>query len=87
MDEYTKLRDAMLTIMNMSDPAFNLLLVALENDTQDQFGGEVDDTLYTLLKEEKDLRDTDGFVCRTVEQLEHRGLFDGIPENPAHPLF
>ena len=79
MHEYMKLRDAMQTIMNMDDPAFNTLLAGLENDPQDQFDREVDDTLYTLLKNEKDLRDTNGFVCRTVEQLEHRGLFESVP--------
>ena len=79
MHEYMNLRSAMQAIMNMDDGAFNTLLAALENDPQGQFDREVDDTLYTLLKNEKDLRDTDGFVCRTVEQMEHRGLFESVP--------
>jgi len=74
-NEYTKLRDAMLTIMNMNDVEFNAMLDAADN--LDNFA-EVDDTIWSILASERDLRKTDGFVCRTVEQLEYRGLFESV---------
>ena len=73
-NEYAKLRDALAVIMHMNDVEFNALFEEADNIE----GNETDDVVWSILKEEKDLRETDGFVCRTVEQLEYRGLFESV---------